>query len=146
MTMLHHYSFITNTSIQQLPIIRESIARSLNNAGIDLSCTQQLCLAIDEACSNIMLHAITDSDTTIKISLECHEDHCKVIIQDNASPFDPLNMPTMDMDLYFQQKKYGGLGIELMRRIIDDIEYVDSQGKHSWNTLSLTKYFNNTSH
>ena len=146
MTMHHHDSFITNTSVQQLPIIRESIARSLNIAGMDISYTHQLCLAIDEACSNIMLHGSTDSDTTIKISLECHEDYCKVIIQDNATPFDPLNIPAKDMNLYFQEKNFGGLGIELMRRIIDDIQYEHSQGKQSWNTLSLTKYFTNTSH
>ena len=146
MPIVHQDVFVAGTSVGELAVIRSFVIEAMNKTGIDDSYSHELCLAIDEACANIMLHGTTNSQTTIKISLECHDDHCKVIIQDNASSFNPLTVPTKDMDAYFRKRDHGGLGIEIMRRIIDDIHYEKSKNMQPWNTLSFKKFFRRSRH
>ena len=146
MPIVHQEVFTAGASVQELAVIRDFVTNVMNKTGIDDSYCHELCLAIDEACANIMLHGTTNSQTTIKISLECHEDHCKVLIQDNAASFNPMTIPAKDMDTYLREKNHGGLGIEIMRRIIDDIKYEQSKNMQPWNTLSFKKFFRRPPH
>lgn len=146
MTMLLHETISAKPSIQELSNIRQHVSHFLHKAGLDDAFKHALCLAIDEACSNIILHGNIDATTLINISIEYHDDCCRVTIEDNAMSFNPLEIPHQNMDEYFTKKQCGGLGIEIMRRIIDEIQYEHSQQQNPWNTLSLVKYFHSSRH
>jgi serine/threonine-protein kinase RsbW len=146
MTMLLHDTICTKPLVHELSHIRQHVSRFLHKAGIDDAFNHELCLAIDEACANIMLHGNIDANTLINISLEYHDDYCRVIIEDNGASFNPMDIPPTNMDEYFINKQYGGLGIEIIRRIIDEMKYEHSQQQYPWNTLSLMKYFHSSRH
>jgi len=146
MTMLLHDRICAKPLVHELPYIRQYASQFMLKAGIDDAFNHELCLAIDEACTNIMIHGKKDADTLITISLEYHEDCCKVTIEDNALTFNPLEIPPQNMDEYFTKKQYGGLGMEIIRRLIDEIKYEHSQLHYPLNTLSLVKYFHTSSH
>lgn len=140
MTMLQDDFFVAGTSLQELSAIRSYVSGVLKKSNTNDRIMHELCLAVDEACSNIMLHAKTAENTAIVISVECTSTYCKIIIKDNAPSFNPLSIESPNMETYFQKRFHGGLGIEIIKRIIDHVEYEQSREHHSWNTLSLLKY------
>ena len=81
-----------------------------------------------------------DKNHEFCITLEKIENKIIVSISDSGEPFDPLSVERPNMEEYFKEYKRGGLGIHLMRSVMDDIEYYPADGKNSQNTLKLIKY------
>jgi serine/threonine-protein kinase RsbW len=50
-------------------------------------------------------------------------DRVRVTLTDDGRPFDPLEMPAPDTTLTTQERRIGGLGIHLVRRIMDEVSY-----------------------
>jgi serine/threonine-protein kinase RsbW len=67
-----------------------------------------------------------------------------VQIIDEGEPFNPLSVESPDMKKYFAEFRKGGLGIHIMRSVMDNIEYQPSQSSEKKNILMLTKYLPNS--
>lgn len=97
-------------------------------------------LAIDEILTNIISYGYSDSDDhNIDIHYSFQEDYLKLVITDDSNPFDPANAPEPDINSDLESRKIGGLGIYLIKNMMDGIEYSSENGK---NTLVLTKKCN----
>ena len=105
--------------------------------GFDMATTMQLNLAIEEAVVNVMNYAYP-ADVQGNITIEAKSDgqKMKFVISDTGRPFDPTARPEVDTTLGADEREIGGLGIHLMRQIMDNIEYERSDGH---NILTLTK-------
>ena len=57
-------------------------------------------------------------------------------IADNGKPYDPLSAPPPDIDSALDDRPIGGLGVYLVRQLMDDVRYCHDRG---WNKLTLTK-------
>jgi len=90
--------------------------------------------------SNIILHGKDLNASRLIIDVEYSNGLCRIRIKDNAKTFDPNSVKSPDMMSYFKNFSYGGLGIELMRRIVDGMIYEQVDAKNQWNTLLLHKY------
>jgi serine/threonine-protein kinase RsbW len=95
-------------------------------------------LALDEMCSNVMIHA---HHCNPQDSLELHINHPSshvfiFEIIDDGTAFDINQFAEPDMDSLVHDKRKGGLGIRLVKSIMDKIEYVNEKGK---NICRLTK-------
>ena len=99
-----------------------------------------IALAVDEAVANIMEHAYPPGSDGGKISviLDASAQRFEVLIRDSGLSFDPRDVPEVDMQEHVKAGKKGGLGIFLMRRIMDEINYTFKQGVH--NELQMIKY------
>lgn len=139
MTMLEPDIYTAHASVDELAGIRAFVHERLTANGVEQGIAQTLCLAVDEACSNIILHGKPHA-SYLKISVDCTNGLCQIHIKDNAKPFDPNSVQSPDMKSYFKKFSYGGLGIELMRRIVDGMIYQQADAKNQWNTLLLRKY------
>ena len=140
MTMLDPEIYTVHAAIEELAGIRAFVYQRLISEGIDSSDAHALCLAVDEACSNIILHGTHPSASCLSISVEFANEICLIYIKDNAKPFDPNSIESPDMKSYFKKYSYGGLGIELMRRIVDEMTYQHADAQYQWNILLLKKY------
>lgn len=140
MTMLDPAIYSAYASIEELAGIRAFVYERLTSQGVDESNAQALCLAVDEACSNIILHGQKHQGSCLIISAEYARGTCTIHIKDNTQSFDPNSVQSPDMKTYFKKFSYGGLGIELMRRIVDGMIYQQADTKNQWNTLLLRKY------
>jgi len=82
-------------------------------------------VAIDEILSNIVKYGLTDEGTRgqVEIQLALAGDSVEMVILDDAAPFNPLDVPRPDTDLPARDREIGGLGIEIVRRLMDSIEY-----------------------
>jgi serine/threonine-protein kinase RsbW len=104
-----------------------------------------IALAVDEAVANIMEHAYSqdrggDANDRKEILIIFRADarQFEVRIRDCGATFDPRSAPDADVHENVKQGRKGGLGIFLMRRIMDEINYTFKQGVH--NELQMIKY------
>ncbi len=97
------------------------------------------CVAIDEAAANICSYAYP-AGAGGTVSLSCRFDKALgeygVSFSDSGIPFDPLKAPAADTSATASERAIGGLGIHIMRTLMDDMRYEYSDGR---NILSMTK-------
>lgn len=88
-------------------------------------------LALEETVTNIIKYAYND-DTEhailIHISLSCGI--LTAEIEDDGKPFNPLNSPKPDIDKPIEDRTIGGLGIHIVRNLMDKIEYRRDRNKN----------------
>jgi anti-sigma regulatory factor (Ser/Thr protein kinase) len=95
-------------------------------------------LVLEEILSNIILYGYEDAKLhQIELELQYNEQELELKIQDDAKAFNPLDVPEPDLDLPLEDRPIGGLGIYLMRSLMDVLNYRRSQGK---NVLTLKKF------
>ncbi len=98
---------------------------------------RDLHVALDEIVSNIIRHGYShDGPYDIRIHLAAGRDHLEVRITDDAPPFDPLSAAAPDLAAPLANRPVGGLGLELVRRLMDHVEYRRRRGR---NELVLKK-------
>ena len=130
-----------SASTDQLAIIRSFVRENVERAGFSDFEENNIVLAVDEACANLIQHAYhDDSSYSINIRIILEGQLIRVEISDTAAPFDPGKAPLPDMQQYFAENRHHGLGILLMTRVMDKIEYHASENGGRMNTLILTKY------
>ncbi len=85
---------------------------------------EKIILAIDEACTNKIKHAYHfNSSMKILVKLKIKKDNFIAEIIDWGEPFDPDSIPIPDISENMKNRKVGGFGIFLMKKLVDDIEY-----------------------
>ena len=107
--------------------------------GIETPLARKLRLAVEEAVVNVISYAYpegTEGDVTIKIMSDGHTLRFQII--DTGVPFDPTKKEKTDTTLSIEERQIGGLGIFLVRELMDTINYERVDGK---NILTLIKTF-----
>ncbi|MDD3166810.1 MAG: ATP-binding protein [Bacteroidales bacterium] len=94
-------------------------------------------LVLEEALSNVIFYAYeAGSSQEIHIEIEYVAPRLKITIKDTGKAFDPIQKEDPNLHLPVEERPIGGLGIFLMRKIMDEISYV-RLGKE--NILRMTK-------
>ncbi|MCR4569928.1 MAG: ATP-binding protein [Bacteroidales bacterium] len=120
--------------IHQLETFMEAIAEDMN---LDPALALNLNLALEEAVTNVISYAYPKgTDGLVEIDAVLQEKSLEFIIADSGTPFDPTARPDADITLSVEERPIGGLGIYLVRQIMDEIHYSRVDGK---NRLSLIK-------
>jgi serine/threonine-protein kinase RsbW len=132
------YQYNIGCSLSNLKGIREFIRNSLKDQGISEIDMAAIILALDEMCSNLMIHAHHCNPDHL---LELHIDvpaKGKLIFEiiDDGGVFNINQFHSDTIDDLVHEKRKGGLGIRLVKSIMDNIEYSSQGGK---NICRLTK-------
>ncbi len=134
------YELSVKSNTSQLAAIREFIQKYALLNSVPQSVIESIILAVDEAATNIVKHAYhSNTDQDIIIRLSCDGKQCVVSLIDYGDSFDPASIPNPDMKEYLQQRKVGGLGVYLMRTLMDGIDYQSFEG--DCNRLTLVKRY-----
>ena len=131
----HHLQIPAAT--HELEHIRNFVSGHARRFGFSEQAVADIRLAVDEACTNIIKHAYElCKDREIRVYIEVYPREMVFSIIDNGKPFDPANYPVPSLQEQLQQKKRGGYGLMLMRRLMDRVEYHKT---NSHNELRMTK-------
>ncbi|MDZ7291993.1 MAG: SpoIIE family protein phosphatase [candidate division KSB1 bacterium] len=124
--------------IDYLADLRDFVTRVGKKHGFSDRVINAFKLAIDEAGTNIMRHAYRDTggEGFITIRAIVKKDNLTICLIDQGKYFDPKHVKDPDLQRYVEIGKKGGLGIFIMRRLMDDIEYRKTE---EGNELRLTK-------
>lgn len=95
-------------------------------------------LATDEAATNIIEHAYGgESDDFLDITCEMRGDEIVIILHDHGKPFNPASVKEPNLSADLASRQVGGLGIYLMRKLMDSVSYeIDPR---TGNLLTMTK-------
>lgn len=88
-------------------------------------------VALDEMLSNIIKYGYTD-DAIHEIRVRLSVDGSMVVfeIEDDGRPFDPLAAPAVDVDAPAEERRVGGLGIHIVRKLMSQMEYARIAGRN----------------
>lgn len=129
-----------SSSTKNLVQVRNFIEEYAKKYLTDTKTINQIILSVDEACTNIIKHTYKfESNHTINIENYISNNQFIVKISYNGDEFDPNKRSLPDMKEYFAKYKVGGLGIPLMKKFMDKIEYIHSV--NNFNELTLVKNF-----
>ncbi len=133
-----NYQYNIGCSLSNLKGIREFIRTSLKDQHVPEIELSAIVLALDEMCSNLMIHAHHCNPDHL---LELHIDiptKGKFIFEiiDDGSIFDINQFHEPELGNLVHQKRKGGLGIRLVKAIMDNVEYLKRDEK---NVCRLTK-------
>jgi anti-anti-sigma factor len=122
----------------QLGRVRDFIVNVCEEAGFSTREISNTKLAVDEACTNIIKHAYSDrrEGGDITVVAEIESGRIKIHLKDRGKHFDFSAVKDPDLDQYVETGKKGGLGVFLINRLMDGVEYRASGGG---NELILTK-------
>lgn len=108
-----------------------------------MNCPQHIitdfCIAADEIAANICMYAYSGGKTgnmTVKCNYCRRKNMASLIFADSGTPFDPLNMPAASVTAGLSERSIGGLGIHIVRGIMDDVRY---RYIRSLNILKISK-------
>ena len=132
---------ITNKT-QNLVDVRDMVESVLQEASFPKSDMGHIILAVDEAVANVVEHAYAPENEESLITINITIDNKKISIQviDNGTTFDPSSIENPDMEEHVKDGRRGGLGIYLIRQIMDEVDYHFLEGKN--NVLCMSKYIN----
>jgi serine/threonine-protein kinase RsbW len=122
---------------ENLSVIRDFISTSAAEAGVATDTVENIILAVDEACTNIIRHAYKSfPDGELIIKTKSTLSRFVVSITDYGKSFAPEMIPEPDLQKYYRQRRVGGLGMYLMKTLMDDVKYVSVPGKYNEVLLS----------
>lgn len=135
---MQHSITLTN-DIQQVPQLADFVDMVCEEVGMDMAVAIQMNLAMEEAVVNVMNYAYP-ADTVGDVTIEAVTiaDQLQFTITDSGIPFDPTAKAEVDTTLSAEERPIGGLGIHLVRQLMDSINYERIDGK---NVLTLRKKF-----
>ena len=122
--------------LEEVPALLEFVRSRLAAAGAGDAVWQALRLAVDEACTNVIVHGYRGAVGPIRLAVVVGEGQAVVTVTDNAPPFDPEAIPPPDLDSAWAVRREGGLGWHLIRSMVDEVRY---RAGERGNVLTLVK-------
>ena len=96
-------------------------------------------LALEELVTNCIKYGYDDqAEHLIEVTMSITESELVMVFTDDGHSFNPLELPEPDTSLPIEDRAVGGLGIHMLRKMSDRMEYVDSGGE---NRITLRKSF-----
>ena len=129
---------ILKNDVREVPKLDAFVREICSAIQLDEATATNVGLAVEEAVVNVMKYAYTEgSKGEIRVSATAASDKLTFEIRDDGKPFDPTAAEEPDITLPAGQRPIGGLGIFLMRRYMDAMNY---KRESDSNVLTLTKY------
>ncbi len=117
----------------ELPPFRTQLQTWLGQTGISQKKSGEILVAVQEALTNIVRHAYGGKEGKIEVCYQDCGDQIEIVLRDHGNPFDPSKIPAPELP----PVKPGGLGLYLMKTLMDQVEY---QKNHEGNVLRLIKF------
>jgi len=127
-----NYKYKVGCSIENLKGVRDFIRGTLKNYNVPDLQISEMVLALDEMCSNLMIHAHhCNPDELFELHINVEKgDPIIFEIIDDGSVFDINQFSEPDLGNLVHEKRKGGLGIRLVKSIMDRVEYQKRSGKN----------------
>ena len=130
-------SITLTNDVQQVPQLAEFMDHVCEAMGFDELTTMQMNLVIEEAVVTVMSYAYPEGTTgSVNVEVQANDARLKFVISDSGKHFDPTTVAAADTTLSAEDRSIGGLGIFLVRQLMDSVNYERIGG---FNVLTLRK-------
>lgn len=129
--------------INEIPRLNEMLADYAENKGMSEELVFQIRLALEEMITNTIKYGYDGAERhIISIIVEIDQNKLTIEVEDDANPFNPMDHEPRNLSGDMEDWDIGGLGIHMVKQLMDDIEYRREAGV---NKLKLTKKIINKS-
>ena len=130
-----------DSKVESIPEVMNFVRAELEVLGCSGQVKAQFKMAVDELFGNICLYAYGEGTGPVSVSVGMEGDPPSAVIVfcDSGSPYNPLEADIPDVELDIEDRPVGGLGIFLIREVMDSMSY---EYKDGCNVLKLTKDIN----
>ena len=114
----------------------DALAALIAAHGVSKALSWPVEVSLDEVMANVVEHAFEGRGEAATVDLEIRLDVgveppvCEMMVVDDGPEFDPLSVPDPDPALGIAERPIGGLGLALVRRLMDDVQYERRDGKN----------------
>lgn len=124
-------SFTVANALAEVPRAAAQVEAFCRDRNILAPIAYKFGLALEETLTNVISYAFADGQPhAIEIRLECSDGYLTALMSDDGAPFDPLSQPEPDIHAPVGQRKVGGLGIHLLRKLMDEAGYQRRDGRN----------------
>jgi serine/threonine-protein kinase RsbW len=134
--MENTFKLTIGSEITRIPEVSTRLEETMVKNGFSTEEILDTQLAVEEVITNAIDHGYKKPGGDINISFRITGSSTEIEIVDNAPPFNPLSLPEPDLTGDVSDRKIGGLGVFLIRQVMDDVHYRHENGK---NILTLVK-------
>lgn len=131
-------SITAEAKIENVAVVTDFVNGILEENGCSMKVQMEIDIAIDEIFGNIAYYAYApgSGEATVQVEIKESPKSLELIFIDRGIPYNPLENKDPDITLDIEERKIGGLGIYLVKEMMDEVsyEYVDGQ-----NILRLKK-------
>ena len=126
------YSYRAPCQKEKLKEIRSFVSEVLLKHDVPEVQVSTLVLAVDEICANIIIHTYKcDPEEYVEVAIKFDDDMtCIFEISDQGDKFDISQYQEPSMSELIRKKRKGGIGLILVRKIMDSVEVVQKDGHH----------------
>ncbi|WP_455222921.1 ATP-binding protein [Kaarinaea lacus] len=125
-------------NLDDLHDLRQDTENALKERGIDDDTCSNLVLMVDEWITNVVNYAYQNERGELELRVEVNSAQVSICIRDRGPEFDITSYKAVEVkNIYAPDSKPGGLGIELIRRLADKLEY--SRSEDGWNESCFKK-------
>lgn len=118
------YSITVQASTKHLAEVRDFVAKHASEFGFKKQDVADIRLAVDEAYTNIIKHAYNnDEHKSVDIELGYNSSKFWISLLDTGNAFDPKSYSKPDVRRKIKEKKRGGVGVYLIKKLMDNVEY-----------------------
>lgn len=112
------------SSTENLVMIREFVGKIGLQAGMTENEVAMLELAVDEACANVMEHAYEqDASKEVEVRVTLDGENLAIEVVDTGKGFDPGVVEQKALDKLIHERRSGGLGMRMMKKLMDEVHY-----------------------
>ena len=127
---------LTN-DLSELGAMAEAVEGLCERMGVDEGVVTAINLALEEIVTNVISYAYHDGgDHRILIDVTLMDGVFTARIEDDGVPYDPLARDPPELDVPLEERRIGGLGVHLVKNLMDDVTYVR---QHDRNVLTMRK-------
>ena len=128
-----------NNKVSEITKLNAFVKSATTALNMETGLANQIKLAVEEAVTNIIDYAYQNgTEGNISVTIEADESRIRFIITDSGAEFDPTSVSKADTTLSVEERPIGGLGVFLVRNLMDSINYERIDGK---NVLRMEKRF-----
>ena len=134
-------SFELKNDLSELDTLEEKVDQFCDRLGLTNKRICEINLALEELFTNIVSYGYSDTEEhRIRFTLSYHNSTITMKIEDDGMPFNPIEAIEPDIQCPLEDRKIGGLGIHLTKKIMDEMTHRRSGDK---NVLILKKTLTN---
>lgn len=128
---------IVEADLDNLKKVRSFISEAGNSLGANQDSVGDMCLVVDEAVTNVILHGYDCNEGTVKIGVKSEGDALVITIRDQAKTFNPDEVEAPHLKESLLKRDFGGMGVFLINKLTDEAEFRQLPG--GGNELRLVK-------
>ena len=127
-----------SNDLEQIKLVNDQFDEFARSNGLSDNTRRSVSLALDDVLNNAISYGYDEPEShSIELRFELAGDRLAVTVIDDGKPFNPCSYAAPDTALSLEDRAIGGLGIHMVRNIMDEVTYQRRTGK---NIVVLVKH------